>query len=61
MIKNKVKTVRLKNRLTGEEWICEDYDKVKVVDGVEFIEVRKEFSMRKFLMNKNSLEKSSKF
>ena len=51
------KPIFLKNLLSNEIWICEDYNKVKVVDGVEFIEVYKPESPRKFLMNKASLTK----
>lgn len=56
-MRRKIAPVRLKNLLSNETWICEDYSNVKTVDGIEFIEVHKENSQRKFLMNKNSLAK----
>ncbi len=59
-MKSKIKPVRLKNIFSNEEFICEDYNKVKIVDGVEFIEVYKETQARKFLMNKNMLVKLKK-
>lgn len=54
---NNQKPIFLKNLLSNEVWICEDYTKVKIVGGVEFIEVYKPENPRKFLMNKASLTK----
>ena len=56
----KIKTVRLVNNRSGEEWLCDDYSVVRIVDGVEFIEVYKQNSPRKFWMNKSTLNKAKK-
>lgn len=55
MIKSKIKPVRLKNLRTNEIFICEDYSNIKVIDGVEFVQVHKEDNQRMFLMNKEHL------
>ena len=60
MMKTAIKTIRLKSRLSNDIWCCDDYSKIKYIDGVEFIEVYKEFSPRKFWINKQSLEKIKK-
>jgi predicted GNAT superfamily acetyltransferase len=49
-------TKTLKNPLTGEIWFCEDYNRVKYIDGVAFITVTKQIGHeRTFLMAKSSL------
>ena len=50
----------LVNNRSGEEWLCDDYNTVRIVDGVEFIEVYKEHNPRKFWMNKATLNKIKK-
>lgn len=50
--------VRLVNNRSGEEWICDDYRTVKNIDGVEFVEVYKENTSRKFWMNKATFTKA---
>ena len=57
MLKSKNKPVRLKNIRTNEIVICEDYNNIKVIDGVEFVQVHKEGNPRTFLMNKEPLVK----
>jgi hypothetical protein len=57
MLKSKTKPIRLRNILSNEIWICEDYSNIKLVDGVEFIEVHRENNPRKFWMNKTTLIK----
>lgn len=56
----KKKPIRLVNNRSGEEWICDDLATVRYVDGVEFIEVHKENTTRKFWMNKSTLNKIKK-
>lgn len=56
----KKKPIRLVNNRSGEEWICDDFSTVRYVDGVEFIEVYKENTPRKFWMNKSTLNKIKK-
>ena len=53
----KKQVVRLVNNISGEEWVCEDYTNIRLIDGVEFIEVRQPLGERKFWMNKESLVK----
>lgn len=56
----KKKPIRLVNNRSGEEWLCDDYNTVRNVDGVEFVEVYKELNPRKFWMNKATLNKAKK-
>lgn len=55
---SKKKTFRLINPLNQEEWFCENYDDVKVVDGVEYVKVHKiETPFRTHFMRKEALRK----
>lgn len=57
--KTKAKPVRLVNPLNQEEWLCEDYNKVEYIDGVEYVRVKKlENTARSFLMRKDALRKA---
>ena len=59
MIKTKIKPVRLKNILSNEIWICEDYTKTRTVDGVDFIQVHRESNVQAtYWINKHSLAKT---
>lgn len=53
----KSKPVRLVNPLNKEEWLCEDYNKVEFIDGIEYVRVKKYDSERTFLMRKDALRK----
>ena len=56
------KTVILVNPLNSETWACEDYTKVKDIDGVPYITVFKpENNARKFLMRKDALKPSKSY
>ena len=57
MIKN-IKPVRLRNIWNNEEFICDDFQNVRTVDGNDFVEVHKENSPRKFWINKAPLVRS---
>ena len=58
---NDKKTVVLTNPLNSEQWFCEDYSKVKDIDGVPYVTVFKpENSKRTFLMRKDALRVSGK-
>lgn len=55
----KARPVRLVNPLNQEEWLCEDYNKVEYIDGVEYVRVKKlENAARSFLMRKDALRKA---
>lgn len=58
-MRNKSKTVKLRNARTGEIWICEDYTVRRAIDGAEFIEVHKPDSSRTMWINANSVERVS--
>ncbi len=49
------KPVILKNSVNGEQWICDDAKKIKVIDGVSYLTVHKPESYRMVLMRKDSL------
>jgi hypothetical protein len=50
-------SVTLVNPVNTEEWICEDYNDVRVIDGVEYVKVRKSTMQRTVLMRKDVLRK----
>lgn len=55
------KTVVLTNPLNSETWFCEDYSKVKDIDGVPYVTVFKpENTSRTFLMRKDALRLAGK-
>lgn len=56
----KPKATLLTNPLNSEQWVCEDYNSVKTIDGVNYITVYKpENSSRTFLMRKDALKIST--
>lgn len=54
------KPLCLVNNRSGEEWLCDNYNNVRIVDGVEFVEVYKENTQRRLWMNKSTLNKAKK-
>lgn len=59
---NKKKLVTLTNPLNSEVWFCEDFNKVKNIDGVPYVTVFKlENSNRTFLMRKDALRLSKSY
>ena len=56
----KKKITILTNPLNAEQWFCEDYTSVKVIDGINYITVFKpENVSRTFLMRKDALKVTS--
>lgn len=49
------KSVTMKNAVNGEQWICDDIKKVKVIEGVSYLTVHKPDNARTVLMRKDSL------
>jgi hypothetical protein len=49
--------VTLVNPVNLEEWICEDYNDTRFIDGVEYVKVRKPIMQRTVLMRKDALHK----
>lgn len=56
-MKTQVKPVLLKNVRTNEIFICDDYKNIKLIDGVEFVQVHKDPNPRQFWMSKSVFEK----
>ena len=54
-----MKTVTYKNKLNGEQVVCNDTRNVEVIDGVEYLLVHRPGNDRQFLMRKEVLEKIS--
>ena len=52
-----MKQVTLKNKLNGERFVCMNTRDVEVIDGVEYLKVRRHGQDRTFLMRKETLEK----
>jgi hypothetical protein len=51
----------LVNPLNSEEWVCDDYQDTKYIDGVEYIKVRKSGQVKWFLMRKDALKKQVRY
>ena len=54
--KYKSKTMRLENKFNGEEFFCDDTNRVDRIDGVEFIFVYKYGTTRLLKIRKDSLQ-----
>jgi hypothetical protein len=51
------KTIILVNPVNNENWYCDDYNNVKLIEGEEFVVVYKiDSSHRTFLMRKDALK-----
>jgi hypothetical protein len=63
MVQNIMKVVKkpyfvtLVNPVNSEEWICEDYNDTRFIDGVEYVKVRNPIMQRTVLMRKEVLRK----
>ncbi len=57
IMKNEKKTqpVTLVNPINSEEWICEDYTDIRIIDGVEYVKVRKPHMRHSVSMRKEAL------
>ena len=53
----KSQPVTLVNPINLEEWYCEDYNDVRLIDGVEYIKVRRGFMRHSVSMRKEALRK----
>lgn len=49
--------INLENPITKEKWICDDLRPAKIIEGIEYILVRKENNPRTVLMRKDILKK----
>ena len=49
--------VTLVNPINLDEWYCEDYNDVRVIDGVEYVKVRKGLMRHSVSMRKEALRK----
>ena len=49
--------VTLVNPVNQEEWICEDFNDIRFIDGIEYLKVRKPVMQRTVLMRKDALRK----
>ncbi len=54
-----MKPILLKNKLNGEQVVCDDIKLSESIDGVEYLLVRRVGTDRRFLMRKDILEKVS--
>jgi hypothetical protein len=55
-----MKPVMLVNPRTNEKFVCEDIKDVKTIEGVAYIQVRRENSPRLHLMRRDALVKVNK-
>jgi hypothetical protein len=52
-----MKSVTLRNVLNGEKFVCDDFRQVEVIDGVEFVYVRRPNEHRLLKVRKDILER----
>jgi len=52
-----MRPITLKNRLNNDRFICDDIKITEIIDGVEYLLVKRLGENRKFLMRKEALEK----
>lgn len=52
--------ITLQNPITKETWVCDDLRPAKIIEGVEYILVRKHNQTRTALMRKDTLKKVKK-
>jgi hypothetical protein len=52
--------ILLENHFTKEHWLCDDFRPAKIIEGVEYILVRKVDQKRTVLMRKDSFKKIKK-
>ena len=53
----KSQPVTLVNPINLEEWICEDYTDIRIIDGVEYVKVRKPHMRHSVSMRKEALRR----
>jgi hypothetical protein len=53
----KIKSTKLKNIKTGEVWFCENINEVRLIDGIEFVSVKKLPESRSFFIRLDQLSK----
>lgn len=51
-----MKSTVLKNKITGEQFVCDNINDVQQIDGVEYLLVRRHGTDRLLLMRKDALE-----
>jgi hypothetical protein len=52
-----MKSVTFKNKMNGEQFICDNTKAVELIDGIEYVVVHRSGSDRHFLIKKDVLEK----
>lgn len=52
-----MKSMHFENKWNRERFECDNVRAVEVIDGVEYLQVRKPNTARQFLMRKDSLQK----
>lgn len=52
--------ILLENPITKEVWICDDLRPAKIIEGIEYILVKKDKNNRSVLMRKDILKKKNK-
>ncbi|MEY4332837.1 MAG: hypothetical protein RLZZ196_1575 [Bacteroidota bacterium] len=49
--------ILLENPITKEQWVCDDLRQIKIIEGVEYLSVRKQDKDRTVLMRRDILKK----
>ena len=54
-----MKIVTYQNKMNGEQVVCDDPRNIEIIDGVDYLLVRRPGTERRFLMRKEVLQKIS--
>ena len=52
--------ILLENPITKEQWLCDDFRPAKIIEGIEYVLIRKHNQNRNVLMRKDTLKKIKK-
>ena len=50
-------TITFRNKMNGEQFVCDNTKAVQVIDGIEYLVVHREINNRPVMMRKDMLEK----
>lgn len=49
--------ILFENPITKEQWVCDDLRQVKIIEGIEYVSVRKQDTKRTVLIRRDILKK----
>jgi len=51
-----MKTIIFKNKINGEQYVCEDYRAVDIIDGIEYITVHRINTAHNFKIRRDAVD-----